>query len=138
MSDELSMTPAEQQLAEIVKRIMGAPRPSIFMPFARYELSLDWIIVLNKDVSTSMIPVPPTGLCLLQDNHPQPNQDQYVGFVFEGAKPFCETYQLFVSHHQVDLHRILDTLALRHSRMPQIFEARQTLRWLQNKRVLLP
>ncbi len=134
MSDQTSGLGRDDRLTEIMrKHMIGA----VFMPLARHDPGLDWVFVLNKDVSTSTIPVDGTALSLLENNYPEVGGDRYVGFTFAGARKFCEHYRLIDFRQQVELHRLLDTLAMRHGATHEIFEARQTLSWLHNKKVQL-
>ena len=113
---------------EVLLKKLKDPGP--FKPCAVYDSGRDIIHVITRECSVSEVEGIMSILTLLEAKHPMRNRYGHVGFNFFKARRFCAEHNLLDGQGFVDLHRILDQLALMQENGEfgrVIFMARQSL-----------
>ncbi len=74
------------QTLKLVPRASGNRRP--FQAVAYREPRLNTIVILTQDCSYTECPIS-NEISLLENNHPNKNEDYRIGILIYGAKDFC-------------------------------------------------
>ena len=82
------MTPEERELTALVQGARASA--GAFRPFAIFDEQLDCIRVVWRDCSANEIRVSKM-LTILEDNHPESEELECVGFTIKGVAHICET-----------------------------------------------
>ncbi|MBP9822324.1 MAG: hypothetical protein KBC81_02705 [Candidatus Pacebacteria bacterium] len=90
--------------------VRGQSRP--FKPFSFYQKKKDRIVVIGRECGTYCEVQITDGLTLLCDNDSPSNDPRFIGCIVCGARNFCSRNSILLADGQVDIHWILDRMAL--------------------------
>ena len=136
MSDRLTLSQIDR-----ISKLTRDQFPHVLKPFkpcAIYKPGLDMVQVLTRDCSVTAVSVIMNVLDILVFNDPENEKVDNVGFTFSPARQLCTEWGIIDGRGFVNLHHILDRLALRRADDAQgesIFTARQSLYELSDTRV---